>query len=182
MRWLTLIVTDLVDFAGSIGDDRRTMSHSEDGISRRSLLQGLVVLPVLACGCQTQDPGSPDGGTGDAGSTGATMCGPNLCIDLANAANTSLGTVGGSRIFAITGDTLIVIRTSTTEFSVLSNVCTHARCAVRYVTGSNSFACPCHGSKFAITGAVTNGPANRPLKTYTNTFDSAASTVTVMLA
>lgn len=110
------------------------------------------------------------------------MCGPNLCIDLSNPVNATLNTVGGNKIFIVTGDRIIVIRTSTTAFTTLTSICTHAGCAVRYVLTSNSFACPCHGSKFAIDGAVTMGPAARPLKTYANTFDDAAMMVTVMLA
>ena len=40
-----------------------------------------------------------------------------------------------------------------------SAVCTHQQCTI-----AASGSCPCHGSKFNITtGAVENGPAQRPL-------------------
>jgi cytochrome b6-f complex iron-sulfur subunit len=43
----------------------------------------------------------------------------------------------------------------------ISAVCTHLGCSVaRSATG---FACPCHGSRFAINGDVTRGPAPRAL-------------------
>jgi nitrite reductase/ring-hydroxylating ferredoxin subunit len=39
-------------------------------------------------------------------------------------------------------------------------VCTHQQCTI-----GASGSCPCHGSKFNITtGAVENGPAQRPLE------------------
>lgn len=44
-----------------------------------------------------------------------------------------------------------------------SAVCTHQGCAVA-VASKTELDCPCHGSKFnALTGAVLNGPANKPL-------------------
>ncbi len=39
--------------------------------------------------------------------------------------------------------------------------CTHLGCLVKQV--QSGFECPCHGSQFATTGAVTNGPATSPL-------------------
>lgn len=44
----------------------------------------------------------------------------------------------------------------------LSSVCTHAGCSVRSVGGD--LECPCHGSAFDRSGAVTAGPAKTPLK------------------
>jgi cytochrome b6-f complex iron-sulfur subunit len=43
----------------------------------------------------------------------------------------------------------------------VSTVCTHLGCIVKKEAGS--FACPCHGSKFALDGAVTKGPAPKAL-------------------
>ena len=39
--------------------------------------------------------------------------------------------------------------------------CTHLGCLVKQT--STGFRCPCHGSQFTVTGAVTNGPATLPL-------------------
>jgi len=46
--------------------------------------------------------------------------------------------------------------------AAVSLVCTHLGCIVA-ATG-DAYACPCHGSKFDGTGAVTGGPAPRGLK------------------
>ncbi len=42
--------------------------------------------------------------------------------------------------------------------------CTHQSCEVE-VQGSR-YKCPCHGSEFSTDGALLEGPAERPLKTF----------------
>ncbi|MDQ6772336.1 MAG: Rieske 2Fe-2S domain-containing protein [Candidatus Dormibacteraeota bacterium] len=49
---------------------------------------------------------------------------------------------------------------------VLSATCSHLGCSINLVAGQNQFACPCHGSKFNLGGAVTHGPATAPLSHY----------------
>lgn len=44
-------------------------------------------------------------------------------------------------------------------FYALSAVCTHLGCVTRYEAERRGFFCPCHGSRYALTGAVTGGPA-----------------------
>lgn len=43
----------------------------------------------------------------------------------------------------------------------INATCTHLGCLVKQA--SAGFECPCHGSQFAATGAVTHGPAGQPL-------------------
>jgi cytochrome b6-f complex iron-sulfur subunit len=51
---------------------------------------------------------------------------------------------------------------SATEFKALSLVCPHLGCIIEKVP--SGFACPCHGSRFSMDGALQKGPANRPLR------------------
>ncbi|MGC1307069.1 MAG: ubiquinol-cytochrome c reductase iron-sulfur subunit [Phormidesmis sp.] len=44
------------------------------------------------------------------------------------------------------------------------SMCTHNGCSVEWA--ETEFACPCHGSKYDASGAVTNGPATESLGTY----------------
>jgi Rieske Fe-S protein len=59
---------------------------------------------------------------------------------------------------------LAVTRVSQTEVVAVSRICTHESCTVNLPTSSGgTLDCPCHGSRFRITGQVVNGPAARPL-------------------
>jgi menaquinol-cytochrome c reductase iron-sulfur subunit len=46
---------------------------------------------------------------------------------------------------------------------VLSAVCTHLGCTVRWVDVQNKFVCPCHGGMFAGDGKLLGGPPPRSL-------------------
>lgn len=46
---------------------------------------------------------------------------------------------------------------------VLSAVCTHLGCSVRWVDAQNKFACPCHGGMFSSDGKLLGGPPPRGL-------------------
>jgi cytochrome b6-f complex iron-sulfur subunit len=51
-------------------------------------------------------------------------------------------------------------------FLAISRKCTHLGCTVPWLDKEKRFACPCHGSSFDITGAVTSPPAPRALDLY----------------
>ncbi|GAA3787928.1 hypothetical protein GCM10022226_03090 [Sphaerisporangium flaviroseum] len=68
--------------------------------------------------------------------------------------------IGGGKI--IKGK-YVVTQPKKGVFRAFSAKCTHQGCAVATVRGG-TINCPCHGSKFKIsTGAVAQGPADRPL-------------------
>lgn len=49
---------------------------------------------------------------------------------------------------------------------VVSAVCTHIGCTIRWISESNRWECPCHGSIFNHEGIRTAGPARNPLPWY----------------
>jgi len=91
---------------------------------------------------------------------------------------TELTSVGSSKV----NGTVIVVRTAAgnnpSSFVALSLVCTHQQCTVGYDASDNDFKCPCHGSEYSITGAVTQGPAPSALTKYTVNINGNTLTVT----
>ena len=62
--------------------------------------------------------------------------------------------------FVPPGRPIAVFRDGEGVYAV-STVCTHLGCIVKAEGGG--FACPCHGSRFALDGSVTKGPAPKAL-------------------
>lgn len=114
----------------------------------------LLTAPVLFNSCS--DDSSDDDNNNNNNNNG------DITVDLNDSAYASLKTVGG---YAYKGD-IIVIRSTDTVYLALSKLCTHSQCTVTYNSSSKDIPCPCHGSKFTTTGAVVNGPATSPLKSY----------------
>ena len=56
-----------------------------------------------------------------------------------------------------------VLTSNGQEYVVMSNVCTHLGCRVRWIPERDSFFCPCHNGVFSKDGAVLDGPPPRPL-------------------
>jgi Rieske Fe-S protein len=141
-----------------------------DGLSRRSVVAGVGgvaagLLTACAGGSTATAPSAPESAApantapppaGSAPSAGAL-------------ADTSSIPVGGGAVFA--DKDVVVTQPTAGEFKAFSATCTHQGCKVNAVTGG-VIACPCHGSRFAITdGAVTAGPARQPLPEKTVTVD-----------
>lgn len=45
----------------------------------------------------------------------------------------------------------------------LSAACSHLGCTVAAASDGRTLDCPCHGSRYALDGAVLHGPADEPL-------------------
>ena len=116
-------------------------------------LCGLSLLPIgIMESCSKQSYGGPSN--------------VNFTLDLTNAANSSLKSVGG----AVSVNGVIVIHTNAGAYSALSATCTHAGCTVGYDSRSATIICPCHGGTYnASTGAVISGPPPSALTKYTVT-------------
>ena len=65
----------------------------------------------------------------------------------------------------VTGDHRVAVyRDQKGTVHALSAKCTHMGCTVKWNPGERTWDCPCHGSRFAPTGEVVNGPAAKPLE------------------
>jgi Rieske Fe-S protein len=64
---------------------------------------------------------------------------------------------------------ILVVRTDAETYVAVDIKCTHKGCQVSYkleMAKPPGFACPCHGSKFDMSGKPLNGPATKPLGMY----------------
>ena len=59
--------------------------------------------------------------------------------------------------------TVYVVTTDGSTYTVFSNACTHLGCPVHWDEHVKRFLCPCHGGGFSLDGSVVAGPAPRPL-------------------
>ncbi|GAA2259037.1 hypothetical protein GCM10010104_65370 [Streptomyces indiaensis] len=113
-----------------------------------------VAALVAACGGGGDDSGSES--TSSPTGEGATS-GPGGGV----LANIDEIPVGGGKIFK--DEKVVVTQPEQGRFKAFSAICTHQHCLVGSVS-DGTINCPCHGSKFKIAdGAVTHGPATRPL-------------------
>lgn len=71
---------------------------------------------------------------------------------------------GEGAIVEIDGDRLAAYRDPAGNLSMVSPVCTHLKCIVRWNGAEKTWDCPCHGSRFDVHGAVLEGPALLPLE------------------
>jgi cytochrome b6-f complex iron-sulfur subunit len=112
---------------------------------------GAVTVMCAQCltGCKQEDPISAPTNV-------------DFIMDLANPAYAILKTAGGY----VYNAGVVVAHTANDTYVAVSQACTHAGANVVYDLNSNSFYCPSHGSVFALSGAVTRGPAGSPLGSY----------------
>ena len=63
--------------------------------------------------------------------------------------------------------TVYVVRNGA-DVVVLSNLCSHLGCGVRWDPGKKQFLCPCHNGFFDRNGKVVSGPPPDPLEQFTS--------------
>ncbi|MFE9635688.1 Rieske (2Fe-2S) protein [Streptomyces sp. NPDC006463] len=146
------------------------MSDPTNTARRTVLAAGAAALAggaLTACGSDGEKaPESPS-------ATAPTVSAPSAQPDTSQPASSQ--PAGGGKAIAKAADVpvgggtvlkeekLVVTQPTAGSFRCFSAVCTHQGCLVNKVA-DGTIDCPCHGSKFAVAdGAVTKGPATRPL-------------------
>jgi len=70
---------------------------------------------------------------------------------------------GEAAILKIDGDNVAAFRDEQGTLHAVSAVCTHMGCLVGWNDTDRTWDCPCHGSRFELSGEVIHGPATKPL-------------------
>ncbi|WP_433802608.1 Rieske 2Fe-2S domain-containing protein [Actinomycetospora sp. CA-084318] len=119
-------------------------------LGRRPLLQG-----CLACGAAVVGLGALSACGGPQTTPTVPAPGPLATLDQVP--------VGGTVVVTSpNGAPVALVRPNAGTVVAHSAICTHQGCSVS--PAGATLACPCHGSVFdAATGAVQQGPADRPL-------------------
>ncbi|MGA3245131.1 MAG: Rieske (2Fe-2S) protein [Bacteroidota bacterium] len=94
----------------------------------------------------------------------------DFTLDLTASANSALKSNGGY----IYNNGIIVARTTAGAYVAVYSVCPHAGATVQYDSRNNRFTCPAHGSNFATSGALINGPASTGLKQYNTSLNGTS--------
>jgi Rieske Fe-S protein len=135
----------------------------------RSAIAAVGALLVSACGGAGSTTG-PGGGGGGGGSGGQ--------LDVTVSNYPALANIGGiARVDSGQGTPVAAVRTSTTTFSAFSLICPHFGCTVGIASGS--FACPCHGARFAANGRWTGGQPTGNLTSLVVAFDETTGILTI---
>jgi glycine/D-amino acid oxidase-like deaminating enzyme/nitrite reductase/ring-hydroxylating ferredoxin subunit len=70
---------------------------------------------------------------------------------------------GHAAIMKVDGDNVAAFKDESGRVHAVSAVCTHMGCLVGWNATDRTWDCPCHGSRFELSGEVIHGPATRPL-------------------
>jgi glycine/D-amino acid oxidase-like deaminating enzyme/nitrite reductase/ring-hydroxylating ferredoxin subunit len=71
---------------------------------------------------------------------------------------------GEGGIVAVDGERSAAYRDEDGTVHTVSPICTHLYCQVKWNAAERSWDCPCHGSRFDVTGKVIHGPAVKDLE------------------
>ena len=71
---------------------------------------------------------------------------------------------GEAAILKVDGERVAAFRDEEGKVHAVSAICTHMGCILGWNETDRTWDCPCHGSRFALSGAVIHGPATKALE------------------
>ncbi|HKX12863.1 MAG TPA: FAD-dependent oxidoreductase [bacterium] len=71
---------------------------------------------------------------------------------------------GEGKTTEVEGEKMAAYRDESGQLHVVSAVCTHLQCIVKWNNAERTWDCPCHGSRFSFDGRVLEGPAIHDLE------------------
>jgi Rieske Fe-S protein len=93
-------------------------------------------------------------------------------------ATSPLANPGGAALVTSNLGSMLVVRNDATTVTAFTATCTHQQCTVNTFQGG-TFQCPCHGSQYNASGAVTRGPAPSSLRRFNATLTNNVVSITV---
>ena len=103
----------------------------------------------------------------------------SIIVDVSKTENRPLSTVGGTLALGVNDvdwKGMLLYRESETMVKAFSRECTHEQCTISpFINGISS--CPCHRSKFNLSGDKISGPARGALNQYTTAVDGNLITI-----
>ena len=135
----------------------------------------LATLGSILQGCGGS-PSSPSSSAPSLTSVNGTVASGAVSVTVD--AGGPLANVGGAALVQSSSGNFLVSRTAQDAFTALTAICTHEQCTI---TGFQSprYVCPCHGSQYATSGAVLQGPATQALRQFATRFSGNVLTITL---
>jgi cytochrome b6-f complex iron-sulfur subunit len=143
---------------------RRDFFVKSAGVFALISTSGLVSTVISSC---SNDPSGPSN-VSPLATVPGTVANNELSISLGTSSPiTNKGTTALAQ-YNNGNDVVIVEHNSDDTFRALSAICTHQGCVLTdFDATNNQFVCPCHGSKFDMSGNVVRGPAGSKLRELT---------------
>lgn len=66
-------------------------------------------------------------------------------------------------VVGLFGDDRAIVARHAEKLVAMTAICTHAQCTLSFNPNEHTLDCPCHGSRYTLTGKNIQGPAVKPL-------------------